>query len=1061
MRFGQDLHRRIIPEWSEYYVDYSLLKGLIKSSAPPKVFEHLEIGISTLESFYRHQFESLDAVEKELCDLYGFTTAPTRVENASEICPFELTLLLEAFSEFQLDLKKLQWFERVNTDAVTRVFAKLERYGEKEGPFYRRSLARWRALQSAWEIQLFDRLRRLDVLIADIDRGLTLPKRNEGRSLYLARVFRQNPCPQAVTDAVEQALQHGDIGFIVQLLRSSDVKLGVLEQTSKNLIRALLIFSAVRVPAHYEALLALLALSEQPEIKRDVLKWSILALGRSQKLHSYQGTKSAYREHFLAGIEVGERWISQVLLAGDRFGRLPLHYAAGYGLLVVCQKLLVEPWDKSTDTQAAVRTILSADDEALTPLHHAVVGNHALTAAYLIDFIIARNAAGEESAARTIMGDLLHIALRNQNDQIVRCLLQGRADLSRLSCRGETALHVAAQLGRLDYTALVLKAMSEEAAELDVPDSSRGWTPLFIACADGHYAIVELLLKAGLSQQRTDHLGWTAKEHAVFKGHLAVAELFRTSDMRDLTGGPASVSMSKTKHASVHCGKDEKIVIATLGTARKDRVVAGVDLSYCSSVHAPGTYEGLSFALEVSALGTKSEPRRVRLPILDDQINGPFVFPIPGAMEPQLVFKVIRLTGRPGEEILVGSGTALIESNSHQFGAGRQSLIREQTIPILDKDTMAVSGTVTFTFLVAKPFPHLQTLRPVGLSGKASEAPLLVGHRGAGQNSKTHDYLQLGENTVESFLSAAKLGASFVEFDVQVTRDLEAVAFHDFSLSESGTDVAIHDLTLDQFLHASNIQSPHGNPLSVLGKVHSRAEPGRPRSRSLGRQFEAGAIQIRDRMKHTVDFKQKGFKPNTRGDFIQDSFATLREILLELPRDIGCDIEIKYPRLHEAVDAGVAPVAIELNIFVDAALNELHRYAGRRQIILSSFTPEVCILLATKQKAYPVFFITNAGKVPMSDMEVRAASVQVAVQFAQRWNLAGVVFACEALLLCPRLVGFLKARGLVVATYGGMNNAPEMVKVQAEAGVDIIVADRVGLVARTLGAISGLNECRN
>jgi glycerophosphodiester phosphodiesterase len=96
--------------------------------------------------------------------------------------------------------------------------------------------------------------------------------------------------------------------------------------------------------------------------------------------------------------------------------------------------------------------------------------------------------------------------------------------------------------------------------------------------------------------------------------------------------------------------------------------------------------------------------------------------------------------------------------------------------------------------------------------------------------------------------------------------------------------------------------------------------------------------------------------------------------------------------------------------------------------MLSSFTPEICILLSMKQKAYPVLFITNAGKVPMNDMEVRAASVQVAVQFAKRWNLAGVVFACDALVLCPRLVGFVKARGLMCATYGGMNNEPDTVK---------------------------------
>jgi hypothetical protein len=33
---------------------------------------------------------------------------------------------------------------------------------------------------------------------------------------------------------------------------------------------------------------------------------------------------------------------------------------------------------------------------------------------------------------------------------------------------------------------------------------------------------------------------------------------------------------------------------------------------------------------------------------------------------------------------------------------------------------------------------------------------------------------------------------------VQITRDLVPVLFHDYSLSESGTDVPIHDVTLDQ-----------------------------------------------------------------------------------------------------------------------------------------------------------------------------------------------------------------------------------------------------------------------
>lgn len=34
--------------------------------------------------------------------------------------------------------------------------------------------------------------------------------------------------------------------------------------------------------------------------------------------------------------------------------------------------------------------------------------------------------------------------------------------------------------------------------------------------------------------------------------------------------------------------------------------------------------------------------------------------------------------------------------------------------------------------------------------------------------------------------------------DAQLTRDLVPVAYHDFSLSESGTDIPVHDVTLDQ-----------------------------------------------------------------------------------------------------------------------------------------------------------------------------------------------------------------------------------------------------------------------
>lgn len=111
-------------------------------------------------------------------------------------------------------------------------------------------------------------------------------------------------------------------------------------------------------------------------------------------------------------------------------------------------------------------------------------------------------------------------------------------------------------------------------------------------------------------------------------------------------------------------------------------------------------------------------------------------------------------------------------------------------------------------------------------------------------------------------------------------------------------------------MHASNIQSLRGDPVSVLGKanaqpISTQVTSTKPRSRSFTKDHERGTREIRDRMKYTVDFVSKGFKPNTGGDFIQDSFTTLEELLEELPESISFNIEIS--RLYAAT--GGSPLA--------------------------------------------------------------------------------------------------------------------------------------------------------
>lgn len=62
---------------------------------------------------------------------------------------------------------------------------------------------------------------------------------------------------------------------------------------------------------------------------------------------------------------------------------------------------------------------------------------------------------------------------------------------------------------------------------------------------------------------------------------------------------------------------------------------------------------------------------------------------------------------------------------------------------------------------------------------------------------------------------------------------------------------------------------------------------------SVGEEYDSANMS--EKMKHTRDFKKKGFKGNTRGDHIQAPFATLEELFRKIPKPVGFNIELsKY-----------------------------------------------------------------------------------------------------------------------------------------------------------------------
>ena len=131
----------------------------------------------------------------------------------------------------------------------------------------------------------------------------------------------------------------------------------------------------------------------------------------------------------------------------------------------------------------------------------------------------------------------------------------------------------------------------------------------------------------------------------------------------------------------------------------------------------------------------------------------------------------------------------------------------------------------------------------------------------------------------------------------------------------------------------------------------------------------------------------------------------------------------EYPMLWEAEDRSMEINAPEINIHVDIILSMIYKYGAERSITLSSFSPGICILLAIKQQQYPILFINKAGSVPTGD--IRAANLQQAIRFGRKWNLAGIIMLSDPSVLFPRLVGHAKRAGLVVGSYGDLNDEPE------------------------------------
>ncbi|KAJ2680330.1 Glycerophosphocholine phosphodiesterase, partial [Coemansia sp. RSA 1285] len=352
---------------------------------------------------------------------------------------------------------------------------------------------------------------------------------------------------------------------------------------------------------------------------------------------------------------------------------------------------------------------------------------------------------------------------------------------------------------------------------------------------------------------------------------------------------------------------------------------------------------------------------------------------------------------------------------------------------------------------------------------------LVYGHRGSGMNfapSGGPQKLQLGENTVLSMEQAMRDGVSGVEFDVQMTRDMVPVLYHDWTMAETGLDIPISSLSLKQF--------SAGNPRNNKRLLRARSTEALPQYSSSSALSDDSA----EAESETDDDSKPPVHIANSANTVQAPLATLEDLFKSLPEDLGFDIEIKYPMPDEADGARVY-TNFEINLFVDRILDVVYKYLGaplksalprvdsgiagtamgatpairsakqsvrrRRPIVFTSFHPDICLLLAHKiGNGIPIMLLTDAGMSEMAD--VRCNSIDAAVRLCNWAGLAGIVTHVAPISQSPRVVSLVRRHSLVLATYGTPANQPEHVRQQQAYGVDIVIVDDVRTARSTIDA---------
>ncbi|KAG0254778.1 phosphate system positive regulatory protein pho81 [Actinomortierella ambigua] len=674
----------------------------------------------------------------------------------------------------------------------------------------------------------------------------------------------------------------------------------------------------------------------------------------------------------------------------DVYGRRPLHYVSLYGHAECATYLLSLQVSMSAADHDGFKPLIysvmnghsacveiflahgveieAAQEGDPIPLSLACHYGHEDIAMRLIERganIHASNADGLEP---------LHITCREGHTRLVEILTARGARLDqedKYMCW--TPLFYAASEGHVDCVKILLAA----GCNVNVLDELAK-TPIYYAASEGHADCVELLVEAGGKIEGGSKVGGSSSSSAAPFGHedtdmesvslgvsLATAKptAGAGSIQSELSLGPSAFDTKGMDDLDMDCipslslpppiipfriyghnyldKKHQVNLVLGHPSFPQHKLIDGKMISsHQAPVHLYGTAQISSLKLIISSRPDNGMiPHNVILPLGDEREV--FGFQVDSLEHFTVEFDIYPTFGSKA----IGRAVAL----PSMFNSPMESSVGRGTLPLFDAH-LKVVGELSFEYSVIRPFEGVRlevggrvetywkstnsidssiSTATTPVVGTPSTMPLSTSNSSGVLPHPGGSTSALVGNMIPSFITASSLSGEYVQLSVQMTRDLVPVVYAGWYLPVNGFDLALSDVTFQQFKRFGEI-------------LHQRA---------LNEELEGVSTRLANSWT-SGEWRQK----------VYERWMSLEQVLKILPKHVGVNLELKYPTLSERSFYRLTNAA-DMNKFVDTILQTVYDCSAthHRSVMFSSFNPMICSALNWKQPNYAVFFSTYCG----------------------------------------------------------------------------------------------------